>query len=101
MLAENLLCYGLLDNIFDPKQTIEYHIFGGGARFAAVHTQLDQMGSDSVTVHEEPWWGSLDLLSTACLVLLLPQENQTAIAQDLLLAAPNLKVVAFGAATII
>lgn len=96
VLAENLLYYGLLDNIFDPKQTIEYHIFGGGARFAAVHTQLDQMGSDSVTVHEKPWWDSLDLVSTACLVLLLPQENQTAMAQDLLLAAPDLKVVAFG-----
>lgn len=94
-LAENLLYYGLLDNIFDPKQAIEYHVFGDCARFAAVHTQLDQMGGDSVTVHLEPWWESLDLLRTACLVLLLPQEGQAAAAQDLLLAAPGSRVVAF------
>lgn len=94
-LAENLLYYGLLDNIFHPGQVIEYHVFGGCARFAAVHTQLDQMDGDSVTVHEEPWWDSLDLLRAAHLVLLLPQEGQAAMAQDLLLAAPGPRVVAF------
>ena len=94
-LAENLLYYGLLDNIFDPKQAIEYHVFGECARFAAVHTQLDQMDGDSVTVHQEPWWESLDLLRTAHLVLLLPQEGQAAAAQDLLLAAHGPRVVAF------
>lgn len=93
-LAENLLYYGLLDNIFDPGQVIEYHVFGASNRFAAVRTQLDQV-SDPVIIHEEPWWDSLDLLNTAYLVLLLPQENQTAMAQDLLLAAPGPRVAAF------
>lgn len=74
-LAENLLYYGLLDNIFHPRQMIEYHIFGGCARFAAVHTQLDQIG-DSVTIHKEPWWDSLDLLRAAHLVLLLPRRTR-------------------------
>lgn len=52
-LAENLLYYGLLDNIFHPKQRIEYHIFGGCARFAAVHTQLDQIGDPALTLLAE------------------------------------------------
>lgn len=94
-LAKNLLYYGLLDNIFHPEQAIEYHVFGDCAQFAAVHTQLDKMGRDSVTVHQEPWWESLELLRAAHLVLLLPQENQAAMAQDLLLAAPGPKMVAF------
>ena len=54
------------------------------------------MGSDPVIIHEEPWWDSLDLLSAACLILLLPQENRTAVAQDLLLAVPGARVAAFG-----
>lgn len=92
-LGEELLYYGLLDNLFHPEQHIEYHIFGGSARFAAVHTELDHL-EDAVTFHEEPWWESLSLIRRAHMVLLLP--SQTAEAQDLLLAAPEPRVVAFG-----
>lgn len=93
-LGENLLCRGLLDNIFHPDQRIEYHIFGGGSRFAAVHTQLSQIG-DPVTFHSEPWWESLALLRGCQLTLLLPQEGQSAAARDLLLAAPGLRLEIF------
>lgn len=93
-LGENLLYYGLLDNIFDPKQVIEYHIFGGSSRFSAVHTQLDQIG-DPVIFHREPWWDCLDLIRQAQLVLLLPQEGQAAAARDLLLAAEGPHITVF------
>ncbi|MGN8969265.1 hypothetical protein [Intestinimonas sp. HCP28S3_D6] len=93
-LGEDLLYYGLLDNIFQPDQHIEYHIFGGDGRFAAVHTQLDRLG-DPVIFHEEPWWESLDLLRRSHLTLLLPQEVQAAEAQDLLLALPEQNLVIF------
>lgn len=82
-LGEELLYYGLLDNIFHPKQHIEYHIFGGSGRFAAVHTELNQL-EDTVTFHEEPWWESLDLLRRAHMVLLLPPK--AAEVRDLLMA---------------
>lgn len=93
-LGEDLLYYGLLDNIFHPDQRIEYHIFGGDPRFAAVHDQLDQL-SDPVIFHPEPWWENLDLLRRSQLTLLLPQEAQAAEAQDLLLAVPEQNLVVF------
>lgn len=93
-LGEELLYYGLLDNIFDPAQRIEYHIFGGDAHFTAIHTQLDQV-SDAVVFHPEPWWESLELLRHSHLTLLLPQEAQTTDAQDLLLAVPEQNLVVF------
>lgn len=93
-LGENLLHYGLLDNIFHPAQRIEYHIFGSRARFRAVHTQLDQLG-DPVVFHDEPWWESLALLGQCQRALLLPQEGQAAIARDLLLAVPGLPLEVF------
>lgn len=93
-LGENLLYCGLLSNIFHPGQRIEYHVFGGDSRFAAVHTQLGQI-SDPVTFHSEPWWESLPLLQGCQLALLLPQEGQAAAARDLLLAAPGLRLEVF------
>ena len=93
-LGENLLYYGLMDNLFHPEQHIEYHIFGGSSRFAAVHTELGSI-CDPVVFHEEPWWEALDLLRQAHVALLLPQESQAAVAQDLLLAVLGLRLVAF------
>lgn len=93
-LGENLLYCGLLDNIFAPGQRIEYHVFGGGGRFSAVHTQLGQI-DDPVRFHEEPWWDDLDLLNSAQLVLLLPQKDQASIARDLLLAVRGPRLMAF------
>lgn len=94
LLGENLLYYGLLDNLFHPEQHIEYHIFGGSSRFTAVHTQLGAL-SDPVIFHEEPWWEALDLLRQAHVALLLPQEAQASMAQDLLLSVLDLRLVAF------
>lgn len=93
-LGENLLYYGLLDNIFHPQQRIAYHIFGADGRFSAVHTQLDRLG-DPVVFHDCPWWESLDLLRQSQLILLLPQRGQTAAARELLLAIPEAEVTAF------
>ncbi len=93
-LGENLLYYGLLDNIFHPDQRIEYHIFDDSSRFASVRTELDKL-EDPVVFHKEPWWESLDLIRSASMVLLLPQASQAAVARDLLLAAPETRTVAF------
>lgn len=64
LLGERLLTYALQDNIFAPDQRIEYHIFGDGIRFSAVHSSLSAIG-DLVIFHEDPWYKNLDLLETA------------------------------------
>lgn len=84
-LGEQLLYYGLLDNIFLPEQQIEYHIFGDCQSFLATHTQLGSL-EDRVIPHQQPWYQSLPLLEQADLVIVLEQQDQLALLQDLLLA---------------
>ena len=95
----NGLTYALQDNIFDPGQRIEYHLFGGGAEFVAVHTGLSAIG-DPVIVHDEPWYESLPLVEGAQMVIVLNQEGQLKLVRDLLLAttAPLLHVFSAGEA---
>lgn len=74
LLGKKLLEYALQDNIFDPKQQIEYHIFGYGAEFQASHRELSKM-SDPVIFHAEHWYGNIPLLESADRILLLPQKG--------------------------
>ena len=99
MLGERLLTYALQDNIFDPGQRIEYHLFGGGAEFVAVHTGLSAIG-DPVIVHDEPWYESLPLVEGAQMVIVLKPGGQLKLVRDLLLAttAPLLHVFSAGEA---
>ena len=87
-LGEKLLTYGLLNNIFDPGQHIEYHVFGDVAPFAAVHTSLSAI-TDPVIPHPEPWYDALPLLEGAQMVVVLTQQGQLALLRDLLLAIPG------------
>lgn len=82
-LGEELLTRGLQDNLFDPGQSLEYHIFGDGEGFRAVHTSLDNI-NDPVVFHTEPWYACPELMEEAALVLVLPQPDQLALTQALL-----------------
>lgn len=95
-LGQKLLTYALQNNLFDPGQRIEYHIFGDGAEFAAVHTGLSDI-SDPVFFHDEPWYEDLLLLQEAQMAVVLTQEDQLALVQDLLLATTGLCVDVFAA----
>lgn len=83
LLGEKLLFYALQDNIFDPAQRIEYHVFGGGTHFLAVHPELGSI-SDPVMFYEEPWYDHRTLLEEADMVVVLEQEEQLALIRDLL-----------------
>lgn len=85
VLGEELLTCALQDNIFHPDQKIEYHIFGDGDRFLAVHPELSSI-DDPVTFHREPWYERLPLLEEAQRVIVLSEEDQLDLAKDLLLA---------------
>lgn len=84
-LGEELLHYALLNNIFSPTQRIEYHIFGNGDTFSAIHTGLASI-SDPVEFHQEAWHTQLSLLEQAQALIVLEQENQLTLLEDLLLA---------------
>ncbi len=96
-LGEELLLQGLQNNIFDPGQKLEYHIFGDGASFSAVHHEISQL-QDPVVFHHSLWYNHLSLLDEAQMVVVLTQENQLMLMRDLLLASDREKFHVFAAA---
>lgn len=84
-LGEQLLLFGLQNNIFSPEQQITYHIFGDGTRFEATHTELHSV-SDPIKFYQEPWFLHKGLIETADMVIVLTQENQTELLRELLFA---------------
>ena len=59
-LGEELLLFGLQNNIFSAQQRISYHIFGDGTHFKATHTELNSV-SDPILFYDEAWYETKDL----------------------------------------
>ena len=87
-LGKELLLQALQNNIFDPNQKIEYHVFGEAGSFYAVYKQLDQI-TDPVTIHSEPWYEKMELLSGADMIVVAQQEAQMELLHDLTMALPE------------
>lgn len=96
LLGEQLLSYALQNNIFDPHQHIEYHVFGDGRHFLGVHRELSAV-SDPVVFHDEPWYEQIPLLEEAGAVIAVEQEGQLRVVQDLLAATLCQKIDVFAA----
>lgn len=82
-LGEDLLLFGLQNNIFSAQQKITYHIFGDGKHFQATHTELGSI-SDLILFYEEPWYENKELLEHAHMVIVLEQKDQTSLLRNLL-----------------
>ncbi len=93
-LGENVLLYGLQDNIFSPDQEIRYHIFGDSTLFRSVHTQLESI-EDRAVFHDEHWYDCLSLLEEAAAVLVLEQEKQAELVDNILLASQQKNIHVF------
>ncbi len=90
-LGRELLLSALQNNIFDPEQRIEYHIFGSADGFPSVYHQLPSI-SDPVVFHEESWQNALPLLQEANMVIAAQQEDQLSLLRDLSLSVPEVTV---------
>lgn len=95
-LGEELLLFGLQNNIFSPEQKITYHIFGDGIRFKATHKELESI-SDQILFYEEPWYLHLDLVERAAMVVVLTQGNQTSLLRDFLFSTTRSCIHVFAA----
>jgi len=62
LLGQKILDYALLNNIYAPDQRIEYHVWGGSARYEATHTQLGGMAPDMAVFHGCEWEKDAELL---------------------------------------
>lgn len=87
-LGEELLNWGLLDNIFFPSQKITYHVFGDGAEYFCTHRELSSI-SDEIRFHDEAWYEAVPLLQEADQIILCEQTGQTELIRDLLFALPG------------
>ncbi len=82
-LGEELLLFGLQNNIFSPDQKITYHIIGDGTGFKATHKELESI-EDKVLFYEEPWYLQMNLVERADMVVVITQENQTGLLREIL-----------------
>ena len=87
-LGEELITWGLLDNIFSPTQKLSYHIFGDGREFSCMHYELSSI-TDPVIFHDEPWFEAIPLLRGAGRIIVCEQEAQTELLRDLLSTLPG------------
>jgi len=61
-LGQNLLDYGLMNNVYSLKQRIEYHVWGDSLLYRNLLGDFDKMNDDTITFHEENWQEALDRL---------------------------------------
>ena len=87
-LGEELLTWGLQNNIFHPDQKISYHIYGDAEGYLSLHRELAQV-SDKVVCHSEPWNRDLVTVQSSDRIIVCEQEHQTETIQDLLFAVPE------------
>ena len=86
-LGENLLRYGLTDNLFHPQQRIEYHIYGNSKEFRDLYHEISQI-QDPVIFHDEAWHTDLEFLQTADRIIVLDDAQ---LLQKLCFSIPNVK----------
>lgn len=63
-LEQQMLLWGLQNNIFSPQQKLEYHIFGETRQFHAIYHELDRI-EDRIVFHENAWYEEPELLKEA------------------------------------
>lgn len=75
-LGQNILTYGLLNNIYSPEQHIEYHIWGDYSEYQNIHTQLDRMEPDQVVFHSEDWTADMSIINELDRLILCNDSEQ-------------------------
>lgn len=68
-LGENILCYGLLTNIYSEKQKITYHIIGNNS-FEIKHPQMPLMNRDEIIFHTKEDSDSWEVVRNADMVII-------------------------------
>lgn len=73
-LAEAVLYWGLLTNVFDLTSGIKYQVFGDYSRFIALHRDIahmiEQYGGDSIEFIKDPWYENIDQIKEADRIIL-------------------------------
>lgn len=82
-MGENLLSYGLMNNIYALNQEIEYHIWGETTGYKNALGTFNMMNKDSITYHQRTWEEDLELIKS-CQRVIVAKENDIDLVQALL-----------------
>lgn len=114
-LGQELLYWGLLNNIFSPAQQVVYHIFPGAGvadqdgfaaecdrmgGFLGRHHQYDKI-ADRIVMHKRQWYAGLDVLERADRVIVCAENDVEQLVQELLFALPLEGVDVLGGAELL
>ena len=82
-LGQQLLNYGLLNNIYDLEQQIEYHIWGESSLYEHMQENMKLMNGDRIIFHKNGWEEEVTQLSSMDRVI-VTEENQLKLLQTLM-----------------
>lgn len=90
-LGQEVLKYGLLNNIFAPHQQIEYHVFGEKNHFFDWHRELDKMMPDQIIVYDSSVYEERELIAQADRIVFCGADRDNMMAASNILAYYNMK----------
>lgn len=93
-IGKAIFKYGYLNNIYDPKQKIEYHIWGCSANDIKFLESLNFGNGDSVVIHDDEHRDELDVLVTMNRII-IADGDVISILQDLLYENLELNIHCF------
>lgn len=82
-LGQNLLDYGLMNNIYDLHQSIQYHIWGDSLLYRNLLGEFDMMNGDKIIYHDAEWKEEIEQLKDFDRII-IAQEADIEILQALL-----------------
>ena len=82
-LGQNLLDYGLMNNVYSLDQHINYHVWGDSILYRNVLGQFDMMNGDTITYHDNDWKEDFEELKAFDRII-VEQEYDVEILQALL-----------------
>lgn len=74
-LGQNLLKFGLMNNIYHREQKIEYHIWGNTYLYEKMHMKMKLMNEDRIIYHKEQLAEDLELLLGANRIIMTQEGD--------------------------
>jgi hypothetical protein len=90
-LGQNLLDYGLMNNVYSLNQSIAYHVWGDSLLYRNLLGDFDKMNGDTITFHEGDWRESLEQLKEFDRII-VAQDADVELLQALLYLSCNAEI---------
>lgn len=90
-LGQNLLDYGLMNNIYSLNQSIAYHVWGDSLLYRNLLGDFDKMNGDTITYHDGDWREALEQLKEFDRII-VAQDTDVELLQALLYLSSDAEI---------